>query len=586
MTTVPTPNRTLNPIIPAFIGFALVVALAAGVAIAAFVGFRLFQRGTEIPSMLDSNTHAYITFTPNLKDVPNIEKLSAAFPELVSEGEDGYQASFDEFLTETLSMTFEEDIAPWVGTEIGVAFTFDESFLDQFGELAGGATPPPLEEAADIGDAYWIVQSRDDAKLNEFVSNFNAKYEADDGELTTTEHNGVTIYQMVLDESEFTTGIEVAYAVIKSHLVITNAPEGLPLMIDRTEEESLATLPAFQRIKDTIPESAIAYAFYNGSFYQEFWASFTESMPAGAPIPGLEAAQESIDALEAGGIALTVEESGLRFEIMTAMDLTVLSEETRLQLEDAQVAVGTDLASLVGEGAVLMANARLPQSFSEQFMQSFATNPEALETLEAFESDTGINVEEDILRWLVGDFVLAMLPGSNETLPVSGYLRLRSEQPDAAKAGVDKLIEALLQGAPESPFEEQMIEGVEWMVLPDPSGTALPFAGYAFVESDLIVALGTPAMTETGERGNALLESEIYRAATQGLPENNTGIFYLNIKDIVVLVDDLAPEVMDSDIKARLDPFVAVAGAYQAGLPEDGIMRGELFIHIVPPAAE
>jgi hypothetical protein len=587
VTTTPIPTRS-NPLIPAFIGFALVIVLATGVAVAAYVGFRLFQRGTEIPSMLDSSTHAYITFTPNLKDVPNIERLSQAFPELIGEGDEGYTASLDEFLTDTLDMSFDEDIASWVGTEVGVAFTFDEAFLDGFGDLANGADTPSFDEATEIGEAYWIIQSRDDAKLNEFLTNFNTKLEEDGGTLSTTEHNGVTIYEVDTSDSEFgaAAGIEIAYAVIKSHLVVTNQPEGLPLMVDRQEQDSLAALPAFQRIKDNVPDSAIAYAFYNGAFYKEFWASFTESMPAGANVPGLQLAQESIDALEAGGITLTVEETGLRFEAITAMDVASLSEEARQQLETTQAPVGTDLLSLVGDEALFTANSRLPQEFGEQMMEGFSMTPEAVEAIEAFEADTGINVEADLLSWLVGDLVVTLLPGTDEVLPMSGYLRLRSENPDAAKAGIDKLIEALLQGSPESPFETQMIEGVEWMVLPDPYGTDAPYAGYAFVENDVIVALGSPAINETGERGNALIESDTYRAATQGLPENNTGVFYLNIQDTVTLVDDLSPGMVEEEMKTRLAPFVAVAGAREAGLPEDGLMRVEFFIYIAAPVTE
>lgn len=583
MTPIPTRN---NPLIPALVGFVLVIALATGVAIAAYVGFRLFQRGTEIPAMLDSGTHAYITFTPNLQDVPNIERLNEAFPELVSEGEDGYTASIDEFLTDTLDMTFEEDIASWVGTEVGVAFTFDEVFMAEVGDLMNRPDTPSLDDAVDIGDAYWIIQSRDDAKLNEFLTNFRTQYEEDGGEITTTEYNDVTIYQFVVDESESSPEIKIAFAVIKSHLVITNHPEGLPLMIDRQEQDSLAAVPAFQRIKDNVPDSALAYAFYNGSFYQEFWASLTESMPVGATVPGLQTAQESIDALEAGGIAVTVEENGLRFEMITAMDMTALSEETRRQYEETQASVSSDLPSLVGDEAIMMANSRLPRNFGEQLMEGFAVNPEALESLEAFEAETGINVEEDILSWLVGDMVLTVLPGMDEILPVSGYVRLRSENPEGAKAGIENLVEALLQGAPESPFESRMIEGVEWMVLPDSSGTDAVYGGYAFVENDVILAVGSPAITETGERGNALLESDTYRAATQGLPENNTGVFYLNIQDTVALMDKVSPEILDEEMKTRMAPFVAIAGSREAGIPEDGLMRAELFIYITSPGAE
>lgn len=585
MTVPPTPAR-LHPLIPALVGFVLVIAMATGVAIAAYVGFRLFQRGTEIPAMLDSGTHAYFTFTPNLKDVPHIERLNEAFPEFVSEGEDGYTAAIDKFLTDTLDMTFEEDIASWVGTEVGIAFTFDEQFMDEFGSLANDPSPRPFEEAIEIGEAYWIIQSRDDTQLNEFITNFRARVEEDGDEITTTEYNNVTIYQFRIDDTEVAPYFDIAFANIKGHLVITNHPEGIPLMIDRQEQDSLAALPTFQRIKNNIPDSALAYAFYNGSFYQEFWASFTESMPAGATMPALQTAQESIEALEAGGIALTVEEHGLRFEMITAMDTTVLSQDTRRQYEESQATVGDDLSALVGDEAIMMANWRLPRTYRDQLMEALETNPETQESLESFEAETGISVEEDILSWLVGDMVLTVLPGIDELLPVSGYLRLRSENPEEAKAGMEKLVEALLQGAPESPFESRMIEGVDWMVLPDPSDTDTLYGGYAFVENDVILAVGGPAITETGERGNALLESDTYRAATQGLPENNTGVFYLNIQDTVALIDKLSPEILDEDVKTRIAPFVAIAGAREAGIPEDGLMRAEFFIYIAAPDTE
>jgi hypothetical protein len=581
MTITPTPPRSTS-FLPALAGAALVLVLVAGIAVAGYFGLQLLQRDTAIPTMVDANTHAFLTFTPNLRDIPNIERLSEAFPEVLAEdGEEELEISpLDDYLTNTLGVSFDEDIEPWIGTEIGVAITFDEGFFDTLSALSSQSTPPSLTQTDEIGEFYLIMQSRDDAQLNAFIEKISAKAEADGTPLEISEYKGMQIYEFEADRTRN------AFAVIKNHLVVTNTPDGLPLMLDREEANSLAATPSFQRVRENMPESAIAYAYYNQDFYRLFSDAFINSSLASPNMSAFQMMQESVEAIEGFGLAVMVEENGVRFESVSAMNYERLSEETRQQYEESQTAVGRELPLLVGDDALFMSNARLPASYGEQLMEGLEANPETADALEMLESDMGINLQEDLFSWFVGDLVGVVLPGEDEFLPVSGYIRVRSANPAAAKPGIENLVGALVAGGGESPFVPEMIDGVEWMVLPDPSGSDGSFAGYAFIEDDVIIAVGAPAIEETGERGNALLDSATYQAATQGLPESNTGVFYVNLQEAFAMVDEMSPGMLDSETQQRLAPFVAIAGAREAGLPDDGILRGELFIYIVAPETE
>ncbi len=362
MMTSPPPART-NPALPIGIGFLVVVLLAGGIAVAAWFGMRLLQRGTAIPTLLSADTHMYVTFTPNIRDVPHVERLARAFPELLGEEEESDEVSpMDNFLSETLGVTFEEDVQPWVGTEMGFAMTIDEEFGAIYGDMAMGMEPD-VESVDEVGDFYLLIQSRDDAQLNAFIEKVRAKLEEDGQSVTTEEYNGVTLYRSETDT------VEISFANVKGHFGATTQGDGLSLMVDRQEQDSLAATDGYRRVKENLPDDAIGYAYISSTFYNEFLGSMMESLPESDV---LDSALETYEAMQGVGFSLTVEENGLRFDALSAMDMTAISEENRAEMESLMTAVGQELASVVGDKALLMYHYALSEAYFDQVMEGIA----------------------------------------------------------------------------------------------------------------------------------------------------------------------------------------------------------------------
>lgn len=360
--------------------------------------------------------------------------------------------------------------------------------------------------------------------------------------------------------------------------------EGLNALIDRQEGDSLAQAENFQRVREQMPENAAAYGFFNGDFYRNLVTAMTESSEMSS-ISMMQLSQAQIDAMRGAAFSLAVEENGIRLETISVLDNESLTEEGRLYLEGMTQASSQELAGLVSDQAFAMINFAMPESLPEQMVEALNANPETETLLADTEAQSGINIEEDLFSWMVGEGIMVIRPGSNDTLPVSAYLRIRSTNPDAAEAGLSNLVEGLSQGSPEPLFVPESIEGVEWNTMADPyMASEEPYVGYTIVGDDVIVALGGDAITEIGNRGNALVESETYRAATAGLPENNSGVFYLNIQEVVALIDELAPGTIDEETQARLEPLVSLSGATESGFSDSGVIRAEYFLYIQAPA--
>ncbi|ACL26379.1 hypothetical protein [Chloroflexus aggregans] len=161
----PAPPVKRRSSLPLIIGSVIVGLLLIVIGTSALAFNLLSQRASAIPELLPAETQIYAAITPNLSDLPNIDRLRRAFPETFD-----YQNTDEtaDFLQECFGVTFAEDIAPWIGAEAAV--TFYGLPIDQLGGAMGESANPlnplatldPLEDV-DLSNAnvLLIVAARD-----------------------------------------------------------------------------------------------------------------------------------------------------------------------------------------------------------------------------------------------------------------------------------------------------------------------------------------------------------------------------------------------------------------------------------------
>lgn len=567
--TTPSPARKL-PIVGILIGAG--VALLALVAVAGTLAYTfIFQRPNAIPQLLAADTQLYMAFTPNLSDVPNLERLRRAFP---TEDDAPVDEGLNEQLEELLGVTFEADIAPWVGNEIAVAASklpFDAVFNPE--ALAEGDLPA-------ASDVLLVLASRDDRAAEAFLAKQRAHREGEGTQFTSSEVAGVTIVSAEEDgDNPF-----VAFALVRRHVVFATSPELIAAMAQRDPRgvETLEQNPRFREVRDALPAARLGYVFLDGApiaqAIEASGATLSESL--GEMSAQLEEQLETAAALKGVGLSLAAEPNGFAFDSVVSINSALLPDATLAQIEEYREAVDPERVAAISSEALAALSFRIPASFGEQLMESMASVPDAEAQLASFEESFGFNLQDDLLSWFHGEATLVLLPGEtvlDTELPVTGYFALRPTDRQAAEAGVERLVAALdeLAGG-ELGMREEEHGGVAWQVAGSPEESA---AGYAFVDDNFVLGVGPSALAAVAGADARLGDQQAFDEATTALPAPNGGMFYVAVPAVL---DLLEAQGMDAEDLDGLRPFQAIAAASSPGLDEKGLARSRLFISVAP----
>ncbi len=562
----------------------LLVLIGVGVAVGGLAGLSLLgevaqQRQSNIPALLSEDTQIYGSITPALSDIPNIARIQNAYPELF---EDGRPSGLDEQLAE-LGLNFEEDIQPWIGPEASFAVSGVTDF--QMLAQAMEESDDSADELFKVADVALIISARDDNAAQAFLQKLRTGIEGQGDTVLETTHNNVTIYH----EEAPTDRAPAAFALVKGNVVFASKLELLQQMIDRDPagSDTLAANQRFQNLRANQPADAIGYIYIDGRFVGEGVTQTTEEAILDMPADSAERLSqqlENIQAVQAVGLSISVEETGVGFDATVTADVEQVDEESQEMLEAAREPVDASrLESISGDSLALM-TFKIPPGFKDQVLEGFRSQPDGEESLEEMEAQTGLNLEKDVLDWLVGDVSLVILPGDqmgDVTFPAAGYLAITSENPESAEAGMAKIADVIEQSI-NMPFTSETIGGADWQVLAEPSSGQI-FGGYGFIGDDVVIAFGNSAMESvTDESDTPITENAMFTAVTNNLPDPNGGVFYFDVQEMVALGDSLGTSMSPEEEEARqnMEAIGAIGAAGQPGLNDQGVGQARLFVYI------
>ncbi|WP_298406020.1 DUF3352 domain-containing protein, partial [uncultured Chloroflexus sp.] len=284
----------------------------------------LFQRASAIPELLPAETQLYAAITPNLSDLPNINRLQQAFPETFD-----YQNTDEtaDFLQERFGVTFADDIAPWIGPEAAVAVYGLP--IDQLGRAISESTNPfnppatldPLEDV-DLSNAnvLLIVATRDQRAAQAFLDKQRTFREGQGERFTNSTTGGVTIYASESDETPF-----AAFALARNMVVFANNAASIMKLIEQRSESTLARNAQFQAVLQSLPNDRIGTIYIAGEALARFVESLFESGSLDESNPTIADIRSAAQAMRGVGFTMAVIESGLRFDAVTVFDQTRLS---------------------------------------------------------------------------------------------------------------------------------------------------------------------------------------------------------------------------------------------------------------------
>lgn len=511
-----------------------------------------------VAQMLPAETQFYMVTNPNIQNLSgyqNIKKLYLDNPDI--------QAIIDEVEAETEGdITFEEDIQPWLGGEIGMAM------LDLGNLEASGRDTPKLVVAAETTDT---------AASDSFIAQLLAEAEENDTPYTAEEYAGVTLN---LQENEFSD--ETTYLTSFNDFVVIATDEALVKeMIDRSQgnndEPSLVDSDRFQKVTNQLPaEGAMTMYMSLADVFEQALTNSPVELPA-------EQTQD-LEAFEAFGLAGTFQSDGLQLDMVMSYDIEQLSEQTQQAFR--QPPSPNEILDNVPADALFVYNFNNLNNIWQQAKKGFESNPDFSQTLADFEQEVGINIDEDVFGWMNGEAALVLVevtPSSPFAPPLGGYALIGTDDAANAQDKVESVMGVFQEQGMLPPLEPETIGGVEMNVLTDFEGAIQ--GGYGFHDDYFLVAyLEEAVMAATSASANPLSNSAKFQAVQSRLPDTNYGYMYLDIEHGRQLVEsqlaDFDREEYDKNVRPFFAPIRAMGvSASNAGV-EEGLTKGAFFILI------
>ncbi|MFQ5945635.1 MAG: DUF3352 domain-containing protein [Anaerolineae bacterium] len=540
---------------------AVVVLCGSAVAVVGFL-FRdqllaLFQgtQARQAAEILPEGTEVLVSLDLAIldhEDFRNLQEIYLDNPDVRSALDD-----LDRILQEGADISIEEDIQPWIGSQVVLA-------VPSLRDIVRATIVPP--------DVVVAAATRDREASDRFVAKLLAAEEREGRSYDEEDYQGVTLYvrQTSADEAVLATFSDWVVGSNSVRLV----KEMVDLAVGTDDRPSLADNPAYGRVLSLLPAGPRVTFFLAPS-------DIIESLSRLSPVEFPQEQTQDLEALEAAAVAGTFQGEGIRFDAVATYDVERMTDRVRSALE--QPASPNAVLQNVPADALLVLNGQNLSTVWSQVAQGLEGTPDFEETLADLEASLGFNIEEDVFSWMTGEwaFVLVEAPSPDPTVPpVGAYALIGTDDVEEARRRVENVIGAFGPLALFL-FEEETIGGVEMTVFTDEDGRFL--VGYGFFEEYFLIAyLEESAVAATGASRNPLTDSLSFRAMRDRLPSPNTGYVYANVDSLREL---LAAELSGAelrDYKENAEPFLepihAVGSAGEAGTGAEGIIRAVLFV--------
>jgi hypothetical protein len=215
-----------------------------------------------------------------------------------------------------------------------------------------------------------------------------------------------------------------------------------------------------------------------------------------------------------------------------------------------------------------------------------ATKRQVDGALAEFKEATELDVKEDLLGWMTGEFAVGVVPAkpiamAGPNAPAAGVQLMFEAKDEALVRG--KITKITQLGAQQGlEFAAKKVNGVEMQVVQGLEQQGLT-AGYGFVGGFLVIGSAEEVLSGAVDaRKTPLTSSAEYIAAAKYLPAPNTGVGFINIGSVLELVRGSLARAeqtrFDTEVAPLVKPFKSIGFS---GTPvRDGYQNTVIFVHI------
>lgn len=340
------------------------------------------------------------------------------------------QAAFDKNLAQVRDrvltangFNYQQDIQPWIGNEVSVAFL--APYLPPASTTPGAPPPVPQQQAV-----MAVLPIRDALQAKQLLE----KPRPQTGKLVTRNYKGVEI-----KESPATAAQKISVAALNGkYLLVTTDPKATDKAIDTYQGgPNLAATPGYNQALGRIStEQPFGKVYVNLPI-----AAMVTANNAGRPLTPENLAQMQ----QNQGLAATadLESEGIQFKSVSW--LRPDSERKYNGKNNARI-----MPDRLPADTLMMVSGGSLKQFWQQYVEGAATSPvspippDGLRS--AIKSTVEMDWDQDFVNWMDGEFSLSLvsaLPGSPPNLPFSLLFMVQASDRRAAETALKKLDDAM-----------------------------------------------------------------------------------------------------------------------------------------------
>lgn len=523
------------------------------------------HRTNQTAKIVPAGTPLMISLSPDprqalhYREAGNLQALLPTFgimPELRETSEEALAdlgAGFD--------IDFQEDVLPWIGAELSVAM------MDT--EAAGHGDVPPIILA---------VATRSEKRSDAFLEKVWQAMEQEGAEFEEEVYQGTRVtYQVPEYEGSFAP----AFATFNHLVVVGTDRDALHQSIDTANNPGsniLADQESFEAILGELPANRLGYVYLDG---ETFLRDFEDETDLPVELASVQSAAVSM------GLAA----DGVRLDYAMSYDLDLLGDaqqdarkgETG-ECKTAELVPAEAAAYWSGRDPSLvwfLADSLIGLSEAYEYFDDLGMTIE--ERGEAMTERTGVDVEDDLLAQLAGEWGLAILPDptgllGKEEIPFGVILFAEIEDPPE----LENTLQGLAQDMEDEGalVERTQIGGMPCTVL---EGTWDDWGfGYGFMDDVLVVGT-SESMLEAAIEGQSdpLADGETFRAVFKELPDKAGSYFFIDMFQAYRLVYGLMDPWSQADLEEAQPYLESIQGIGVGANPtdKDGIANGTLYLY-------
>lgn len=543
-------------------GAAALLVAAGGLVVAAVTGVIPLWASHDSAKLMPAAVDLYASVSVDLRDVAGFRHLRDVYGDLPQ-----VQDALDRlsWVHEPGGYIWEEDILPWLGSEIAVAVT---------------GLPRRLE--LEPSPAILLLATRDRKASDAFIQ--ERMVELEEWHYGTQE---VTYEKVTYWIAEFPSRVlftPIVLTRLGDFVVITSDPDAMEAVIDveQGRTDSLEKNERYREMIAALPKGAQGRLFVDLRTVMDLALETLDDEMAGASIQLPSETIDMLEAYQAFGLAVTLDSQGIQFDLAMTYDPDLLSADYLATLA-TQASPNRILEEIPAEALVAAAGQDLGKGWQTAW-RTLTGQPDAERQIRDLGDELGVGLDDAFLSWLVGEFAIVVVeaPGVGG-LPVGGYLlsgvgdRGRAQDTlDAIASAIELLTGERMEEAAAGAYAMRWVE--------DP-GTSEALFGLGLSEDRFLLALSGDAMDlATGGDFVPLSDDLTFKAVQGRLPGRTATQGYANVERLLGVatadMPDWDRDEYDESVAPIVEPVKAIGFAAEVQDPASGLARVVLFVYI------